>query len=220
MMDPQQQSIQSVKTRRYYTAGNSKAKDWWVLLHGFGQMPKYFIRHFEPFFNKQFFIAPEGLHRQYLKGTNGRVGASWMTKEAREEDIKDNLTFLDQLVQSHKPQKDTNIHVLGFSQGASTAARWAVGGTTKIGKVVLHSGVFPPDMDLTISLMGNPTLPQSWHLILGDEDPYPRSEDYGAHFQKFVESMKSTQKLEVIDFKGGHVLDTQSIANFMIENQL
>ena len=32
------------------------------------------------------------MHRFYLEGSSGRVGASWMTKEAREDDKKENQT--------------------------------------------------------------------------------------------------------------------------------
>ena len=39
-------------------------------------------------------IAPQGLHKFYLEGTSGRVGASWMTKENREDDIKNYLVYL------------------------------------------------------------------------------------------------------------------------------
>src|SRR5690554_3872961 len=39
------------------------------------------------------------MHRFYRKGTQGRVGASWMTKEARLDDIEDNHKYLDKLAE-------------------------------------------------------------------------------------------------------------------------
>ena len=42
-------------------------------------------------------IAPEALNRFYIDGTYNRVGASWMTKEERITDIKENNEYLDSL---------------------------------------------------------------------------------------------------------------------------
>ena len=57
----------------------------------------YFIRKFRALFDDLLVVAPEGMHRFYLQGSSGRVGASWMTKEAREDDIADNLRWLQEL---------------------------------------------------------------------------------------------------------------------------
>ena len=72
-----------------------------------------------------------------------------MTSEERDSDIGDYINALDLLVDvilekfSHTP----NIKVLGFSQGAATATRWVCRGRTKVDKLVLWAGSFPPDID-------------------------------------------------------------------------
>lgn len=105
------------KTAKIATWGNSHAPNVWFCLHGYGQLSEYFIKGFENLDpNEHYVIAPEGLHRFYLRGTSGRVGASWMTKEERLDDINDYVKYLDQVydevIDSNLNQK---IIVLGLS---------------------------------------------------------------------------------------------------------
>ena len=86
-------------------------------------------------------IAPEGMHRFYISGASGRVGASWMTKEAREIDISDNLSFLEALDSSLS--KEFNFekkYLLGFSQGACLSLEFAARHAQKLGGVVAFTG--------------------------------------------------------------------------------
>ena len=85
-------SFSVTKTARYFTAGPAiaEAKGVLIALHGYGQLPEFFMRRLQPLADAGWaIVAPEGLHRYYLEGAHGRVGASWMTKEAREDDIVD-----------------------------------------------------------------------------------------------------------------------------------
>ncbi|MES2619454.1 MAG: phospholipase, partial [Bacteroidota bacterium] len=80
------------KTARFFTLGelNAKTKHVWIVLHGFGYDVKKFLSQFEPLLREEIFIiAPEALNRFYLKATAGLVGATWMTKEDRLNEIKD-----------------------------------------------------------------------------------------------------------------------------------
>ena len=90
--------ITSAKTFRYFTHGDPlKANQIVYVLHGYGQLAEFFIRKFQHLSDDYFIVAPEGMHRFYLSGSSGRVGASWMTKEERETDIQDNLNWLNAL---------------------------------------------------------------------------------------------------------------------------
>ena len=114
------------KTFRYEVSSDVQDHDTVLyVLHGYGQQAQYFIRKFRAQFDKLLVVAPEGMHRFYLQGSAGRVGASWMTKEAREDDIQDNIQWLEQLdatiTKIYRPQRKI---ILGFSQGGATAARW------------------------------------------------------------------------------------------------
>ncbi|HBP44750.1 MAG TPA: hypothetical protein DD635_02535, partial [Flavobacteriales bacterium] len=107
------------KTARYFTIGPAFAdsKGILIVLHGYGQLPGFFIKRFQPIADDGWaIVAPEGLHRFYLEGTQGRVGASWMTKEARQDDILDNVHYLDSLATELQLNRQRPV-LLGFSQG-------------------------------------------------------------------------------------------------------
>ena len=75
------------KSVRYFTIGKPTAqvKHLWVCLHGYGQLADWFGKRFEKWASKErLFVFPEGPHRFYSAGTNGRVGASWMSRDDRE----------------------------------------------------------------------------------------------------------------------------------------
>ncbi|MFH1498798.1 MAG: dienelactone hydrolase family protein, partial [Verrucomicrobiota bacterium] len=63
----------------------------------------------------------------------------------------------------------TTFRVLGFSQGAVAAARWAVQGTTRMDQLILWGGYLPPELDLSDPrrLGTKPTL-----LVWGEKDHY------------------------------------------------
>src|SRR5690554_4646496 len=129
------------KTARYYTAGtlDKKTKTIWFVCHGYGQLAKYFIQNFKVLDNgENFIVAPEALSRFYLQGFSGRVGATWMTKEDRENDIKDYNAYLSTLykkVMKDIPLENVKINILGFSQGVSTVCRWVVSEKIKFDKL-------------------------------------------------------------------------------------
>ena len=91
--------------------------------------------------------------RLYIKGDSGDVGASWMTKEDRECDIKDYVNYLDRLFFDEiEPKAKLNkikINALGFSQGSATLARWLTMGKAKVDKAVFWCGSLAHDIDYT-----------------------------------------------------------------------
>jgi len=143
-----------------------------IALHGYGQLAKFFLRKFQGLQSKGRVVAPEGPHRFYLQGYSGRVGASWMTKEARELDIQDNLVglnaLLSELQKSYSPKK---ITLLGFSQGAATAARWYQQNPSAFNQLILWAAVFPPDIDA-----GSFPTKKPLHFVLGTQDEYYQGE--------------------------------------------
>lgn len=141
--------LRTQKSYRYYTEGNLKtAKHIIYILHGYGQLSKFFIRKFTDLVDAETaLVAPEGMHRFYLKGSSGRVGASWMTKEAREDDIADNLQFLKEVYENTHHEGVEKVTLIGFSQGGATAARWHQMGNINFNNFVLWASVFPPDLE-------------------------------------------------------------------------
>lgn len=114
-------------------------------------------------------VAPEGMHRFYLKQSSGRVGASWMTKEARESDITDNIDWLNELDKQISEQYSISKRILiGFSQGGATAARWETLGAVSFDEMVLWACVSPPDLELNseASRVKRP------YFLIGSEDEF------------------------------------------------
>ncbi len=163
------------KSARYYLSGPLD-QDYDMIcfaLHGYGQLGQYFIHNFKgEQFKNVLFIAPEGLHRFYLDGTKGRVGASWMTKEDRLKDIKDYCHYLDRVYDHFKERMASvnKVGILGFSQGVATACRWLSNSRYSFDFLINWAGAFPPDLDVEESISRMSKLPV--HLLLGDQDEY------------------------------------------------
>ncbi len=111
----------------YYREGNGKKLLY--VLHGYGQLAKFFIRKFKDLGDQYTIIAPEGQHYFYLRGTSGRVGACWMTKENREQDIENYINYLNAVHAEISSEHDwQEVSILGFSQGVAKAFRWLAEG--------------------------------------------------------------------------------------------
>lgn len=138
------------KTARYYTLGqlNEKTKQVWIVLHGFRQNAKSFVAEFEPLLNDSiFFVAPEALNRFYLTRQGTEVGASWMTREDRLNEIKDYINYLDTLYTGLGLKEfEGQITALGFSQGASTVTRWLDATPHKIDRAIVYAGEVAPEL--------------------------------------------------------------------------
>ena len=141
-------SFKASKTYRFFRiSSENSSKNLLVTLHGYGQLAAFFIKKFNACSNDYTILAPEGPHRFYKNGYSGRVGASWMTKEAREDDIKDNINWLTEWLKDHlKENKYDKIILLGFSQGGATAARWYYNNPNLFDQLILWASVFPPDI--------------------------------------------------------------------------
>jgi predicted esterase len=171
----QKNNITVNKTATYYSLGNIKsAKTVWFVLHGYGYLAKDFINSFIPILTDTILVvAPEGFSKFYVKGVDGKIGASWMTKENREEEIADYTNYLNQLYATILKQVETpnvKINIVGFSQGGATASRWISNGKIKCDNFILWSSVFPSDMDLGIIKKVNT------FFLYGDDDKYVTEE--------------------------------------------
>jgi len=205
------ENINTQKTGRIAVHGEiEKSKVLLIALHGYGQLVPYFIRKFQQVdSNDILVIAPEGLHRFYLNGTSGRVGASWMTKEARLDDIEDNINYLNQVYQQFVGQKKfKKIIVLGFSQGAATAARWIEKTEFRIDAFIQWAGVFPPDVEINAS---NSKWQNLRHFyVVGNQDPY-FAENPNDEYKQSEWLQKHNLHPESITFEGKHDIDADTL---------
>ncbi len=195
------------KTARYYTLGqlNEHTRHIWFVLHGFGQKAERFLKCFEPLLNEHtFFIAPEALNHFYLNGSGGDVGATWMTKEDRDNEIKDYINYLNDLYEQIEAEQfpDATITALGFSQGASTVTRWVNATPHRINRVVVYAGE-----------VGAEVFP------LHEASPLRSSQNYFAYGTRdeyfslsTIEKMKGAyaeMNFTELKFEGGHSIKTE-----------
>lgn len=190
------------KQARFYTAGNPTAKKCLFVLHGYGQLAYYFLQKFShEALNDYFIVAPEGLHRFYLSGTAGRVGASWMTKELRLIDIEENNAYLNRLFKHISSERDfEKTSVLGFSQGGATASRWVQQADFKIDNFILWASVFPADVEPNLN--NSPFNSCKKQFVLGNSDPY-----YSTEQQAEIKNYYSNFGFKIHTFMGEHTIE-------------
>ncbi len=175
------------------------------VLHGYGQLVRYFK---EKFIGTQkphtLFVFPEGKHRFYLNGVSGRVGASWMTKEWREDDIQFNINALNSLHKqlTTKYSSIKTITVLGFSQGGATAARWIASAGFSCNHFISWASVFPPD----VTIVSFEHIAEKTTFVVGKNDEYFPEKTRVEHCDWY-------KKLgaEIITFDGKHDIHIETL---------
>lgn len=204
--------IEIKKTARYYiNAEYNGQKNIWIVLHGYNQLARYFIRKFDVLNPKEHFVvAPEGLHRFYQAGHSGRVGASWMSKEDRLNDIKDYINYLNDLYEEiiRETGSAIRINLLGFSQGGATLGRWIDNGIVKWDNIILWATVFPEDVDFPVS-KDKLSKGDIW-LVHGDKDEF----DVGNRLTIQKDAMHAAGlKFKEIVFEGNHDIERNTLLN-------
>ncbi len=197
------------RTARVYTFGNlsEKTKVVWVVTHGYGQLAKYFVKHFSHLNPEtNFVIAPEALSRSYLNNMTGRVGASWMTKDMRLEEIDDYVNYIETV--TNKLLYDIDISnkklvALGFSQGAATISRWAEKSKLNVNLLCFWAG--EPGIELFSSKKYNNF---SILYVVGSKDPFLTFEKQQSIKLK---SKQSGWLFQFLSFEGEHHLDKEII---------
>ena len=207
---PAEHHIPVTRTARYYTLGemSKDTRNIWILIHGHRQLAGNFIKSFEKLSKKgSYLFAPEGLMRLYVKGDFGDVGASWMTKEDRDNDIKDYVNYLDKLffdeIEPLAKKYSLKINALGFSQGAATLSRWIALGKAKVDKAVFWCGSVAHDIDYS----GYPKFKEmEIHQIFASDDPYYKVE-FAAQQTELLTS--AGIKTNTYTFNGGHEISVK-----------
>lgn len=195
-------TLQIEKKARYFQLGNpgNDTSIVWVVLHGYGMLSEFFIQKFKKLENKNTLIlAPEALNRFYIDTNYGRVGASWMTKDERQDDIKENIKYLNSLMDQIIKEIGHNrfkINVLGFSQGGATACRWLFKSGLKFENLIMWAGDIPKDtLTEDNRLKWND---MNTHLVMGKKDELI-NEEMKAKFLKLVTEYKLDYKLTLYD---------------------
>jgi predicted esterase len=204
---PRSFSLPVRRTARYHTLGSpGKQVDRFIFAcHGYGQLAGRFIHKFSGLLDgRTYVVAPEALSRFYLDGTYSEVGASWMTREDRSNEISDQQEYLSALyARTLVDLPDGTERILfGFSQGCPTLVRWIAHDRPHFHHLVLWGGDFPEDI-----AREGPTdffSDKKITFVHGDRDPYVPP--------KQVERLSAaltglSPAFAVRSFAGGHEVD-------------
>ncbi|MFD3000818.1 alpha/beta hydrolase [Pontibacter toksunensis] len=199
------------RTARYYTLGtpSDKTRHLWIVCHGYGQLGRYFLRHFNGLDDgKSLVVAPEALSRFYMDGFSGRVGATWMTKEDRLAEIEDQSAYLNLLLNEQLRQlpQDVQVTVLGFSQGGATVCRWLSNMPVPVRRLILWAASFPEDIDFEAGKATFQNLPVA--VVYGTQDEFITPEKLQ---QKSQLMAQLRIKPQVYTFEGGHTIHPETL---------
>ncbi len=220
MPDIRLASLVVPRTARYAAFGPSPAEaaEWWVVLHGYGQLAVEFLTGCRALDDgRRLVVAPEALNRFYDTSATAtvsahaeaRVGATWMTREDRLNEIADYVGYLDRLVDTLGAglQAPPPVHVLAFSQATATAVRWVMQGRVRPARLVLWGGVIPPEVDLAAP--DSPLRRTRVQLVVGSRDIWATPERVQAERARLD---AAGLPYEGISFAGGHRLDDATLA--------
>jgi predicted esterase len=211
-------SIQVERTARYYTLGTAgpSTQQFWIACHGYGQLAERLISKFRDLdTDRQFVLAPEGLSKFYWKGVSGDVGASWMTKKDRLDEIRDYCAYLQHLYTHYRQQlpSDVQINLFGFSQGCATICRWALQEYPEFHHLILWAGVVPDDLHYPDhhDYFKNKKL----RFYYGTQDEYLTPD----RLQQYKDFLKAQDlEVDIHSFEGPHAVDRSLLTQ--IANQL
>ncbi len=199
-------SIEVPRTARYYVLGDATGGDLWIVLHGFGQLAGDFIEYFvELNDGSRVIVAPEALSRYYtaslaVPSAERPVGATWMTREFRDAEVRDYVRYLDllhaELTKTFRPRRTI---VVGFSQGGATASRWIVKGSAPIHTLVLWGATLPPDLDLPTSR--EKLAASRLKIVIGRTDQYISPDALATEKRRLADANVSA---EFIEYDAGH----------------
>ena len=208
-----QKQVQVSLKAPYYTHGELAAstRHVWIICHGYGQLAKHFLRRFDvldPL--NHYVIAPEGLSHFYLGDDYKSIGASWMTRENRLDEIHNQSQYLNSVFQQELAEIDPTqikVNLLGFSQGTSTIVRWAVHQHITFDRMILWAGAFPPEIGAGAFAYLD-AAPDIW-MVYGDQDHFINEEAFQK--QQNLVHMAFSQEINVLKFEGKHEVPREII---------
>ena len=202
------------RTARVEVSGDPRtARETWLVVHGYAQLAGEMLAACKALEGQErVLVAPEALSRFYRRGSSGPIGASWMTRERREDEIADYVEYLDEVVRWSERElgAPTRRVALGFSQGAATVWRWAALGTTRLERLVSFGGGVPPDVDLAQAKAKLETT--RIEFVRGRSDAYHTAEWLERDRARLVGAGLACTTLE---FDGGHELLPEVLAGLV-----
>ncbi|MFS4418088.1 alpha/beta hydrolase [Maribacter sp. 2307ULW6-5] len=204
-------TVSYTSTNSYETRGEltEHTQYVWLVFHGIGYLSRYFLRYFDVLCQKEhYIIAPQAPAKYYLKDDYKYVGASWLTKENTSQEIRNNLNYLDQVMQAEAVPKNCKLVVLGFSQGVSMATRWLAHSKRPCHRLLLFAGRVPQELraqDMQHLETGGTEI----YSLVGDQDPFI-SPALMALEQEHLKSLFGNTVKHLV-FAGGHEIKKEML---------
>lgn len=190
--------------------------DIWFCCHGYAQLASDFLKEFECIESPdRLIVVPEALSRFYVPAGTGfhaadaKVGATWMTREDRDNEIVDYVNYLDRLYEDVMSQLDANkvrVNVLGFSQGGATVNRWLTRGKAKADRLIMWGSLLASDEDLNEAAEFFRTT--ALRIVYGTRDQFGNPEMM-AGYEKLLKEKGIAYSL--LTFDGGHRMDRETL---------
>lgn len=211
------------RTARYCTLGPTHGfpRELWFVCHGYAQLAPRFIRQFAPLDDgSRLIVAPEGLSRFYLdpipkrrNDPSPRIGATWMTREDRESEIADYVSYLERVadeVRHALTGAAPRIVVLGFSQGTATVCRWLAASAMRADHLVLWAGAIPPELDLAAwaERLHGATIT----LVAGEHDPVVPATTMAAEAERLSAAGVA---FNIQRYEGGHEITPAGLTSLV-----
>ena len=182
----------------------------WYILHGQAMRAAAFLDTARALDDgARLLVAPEALNRHYVgEVTADRsipVGATWMTREEREGEIRDYVAYLDD-VHARDVERlgaaPPAVTILGFSQGGATGVRWAAAGRVRVAHLIVWASSLPPEVDYAAlyAKQGKPRVT----YVAGTKDIYITAKVLAAQHRILADA---GVPFETVAFEGGHRLD-------------
>ena len=212
-------SIKVSRTARYVTLGPEQGtvSEVWFVLHGYGQLAATFISAFVPLDDgTRLIVAPEALNRFYLAdvdtpAADRPVGATWMTREDRVNEIHDYVAYLDAVADDVRSRLEGRrwpgrVIVLGFSQGTATAARWVSAGSVRPAELVLWGGALPPELVTRADAIAHGALQP--YFVIGSRDKFVNAERLAEEEQRMRDA---DIRYHLLRYTGGHSIPAEAL---------
>jgi predicted esterase len=211
---------ETVRTGRYALIGAdpATARRVWIALHGYGQLAPRFLRPFEGVVPADTcVVAPEGLSRFYreMPKADGshqqQIGATWMTREQREDDIADAMRWLDTVYADVVGTRELDAFgLMGFSQGVATATRWVASRDVRPGAFVVWAGELAQDIDR--ARLASQLAESALTLVVGERDPFVSA----AVREQALSAIRSWHPAaRAVVFDGEHHLDSAVLRDLL-----
>lgn len=151
-------------------------KNIWICFHGLGYLSKFFKRYFErldPSLNAV--IVLQAPSKFYLGSKYKHVGACWLTKVDTDQEMENNLNYINTVLESESIKNDPRLVLMGYSQGVSIATRFLKRHARPIKALIMHSGSIPNELNANDGLLYQKLTKSVFH-IAGTQDEYLTNE--------------------------------------------